>query len=268
MIEARLIGNSHLNALRQFLKPQSPQVRQRFEAIHVLYVVKPPERVVSTAEDGKPQLHALLREKLDRPDLAGLPVFSLIGGADHHYLGLFEHARPFDFILPEQPQLPLNPQAEVLPYGYCVQVMQGMLGDTFDTLSGLRQCVAGPLWHMENPAPIEDNAFCEANLPPAFQRPAYRGMRVAGPVLRYKVARLHRELVRQHCERIGIRFIACPAESMDEHGFLKPAYWPADDPLHGNALYGQLVLDQVERLLEAPGLEAFHRVPDSPAEAR
>lgn len=251
MIEAQLIGHSHVFAVRDALALQPPLARERVEAIQVLHVVKRPERVMSVADDGKPQLHPALLAVLDRPDTAEAQVFSLIGGSVPFYFGLFEHRQPYDFILPDQPHLACSPGTELLPYSYCAKAMLRMLEEHTLTLSALRERIAGPLIHLESPPPIGDSAYCEAKLPPAFSGPAYQGMRVAAPVFRYKVWRLHSALMRQHCERIDVRFMACPAESMDEQGFLKPIYWPTNEPLHGNALYGALVLDQVEGLLNS-----------------
>jgi hypothetical protein len=43
------------------------------------------------------------------------PVFSFVGGIAHLSLAIWKHPQPFDFVLPEAPDLPLEPDAELVP---------------------------------------------------------------------------------------------------------------------------------------------------------
>ena len=42
-------------------------------------------------------------------------VYSFIGGGAHTVIGLVSHPRRYDFVLPENPDLPIDPRAELIP---------------------------------------------------------------------------------------------------------------------------------------------------------
>ncbi|MEI9987948.1 MAG: hypothetical protein WDN69_35515 [Aliidongia sp.] len=50
------------------------------------------------------RLRADLAERVGR----GRPILSLVGGSAHTVLGMVEHPRPFDFVLPSAPTLPVD----------------------------------------------------------------------------------------------------------------------------------------------------------------
>jgi hypothetical protein len=249
VIEAQVLGHSHIHALRGALKALPPETRPHIEVMHMLAETNR-EHCVVTDTAGVQRLHPNVHAKLNRPDQHCLPVFSQIGGNVHQFFGLFEHPEPFDFILPDQPQLPCGAGALLLPYGYCARTLLTRMSGNFAALAALRNSVSGVVHHLESPPPVEDSAYCQASLPPVFREPAYQGLRVAAPVFRYKVWRLHSTVIRQECERLGIHFIPCPPESMDEHGFLRRPFM-TEDPLHANELYGALVLKQILGRLQA-----------------
>jgi len=50
-----------------------------------------------------------------RAHLSGT-VFSFVGGGAHMDYGMIVHPRPYDFVLPSEPDLPLAEGAETVPY--------------------------------------------------------------------------------------------------------------------------------------------------------
>lgn len=249
----QIVGFSHTNAVRAALKAEPGLLPCAAQILHILLEV--PERKFLVHEDGVQQLDPRLRTKiLAHPDDDKL-VFSQVGGNVHSFLGLFRHPEPFDFILPGQPRLVLDDGAALLTYGYVAAAMRRMLALDFAILAALARTTTVLICHLESPPPIADSAYCQANLPPSFQPPPFQGMAVAAPSLRYKVWRLHSTLVAAECRRLGINFLPCPTESMDEDGFLLPQYYA--DPLHGNVEYGKLLLRQMAAFLTPAG----HREP-------
>jgi hypothetical protein len=72
--------------------------------------------------------------------------------------------------------------------------------------------------------------------------------------LRLSIWGVQQELCREQAALLGADFIEPPAAALDAEGFLAAGFW-ADDPTHGNAAYGRLVLDQIAALA-ATGLGA------------
>lgn len=246
---ARIIGLSHTNALRSGLASKPPALQERFDIIHMLRAV--PDKQFLHADGAVKYLNPVLQQRLGLPADSKQPIFSMVGGNAHNFMGLFQHPTPYDIVLPEQAGLPLAPGAEIVTCDYAGKVLHGMLGKDLACLQALRDATQGPVYHLESPPPVFDNDFCKQNLPPAFLAERYAAMDIAPPFLRYKLWRLHSRILRQACEHSGIAFIACPSASMDESGFLRRAYYI--DPLHGNAAYGELVLEQIASLLDSDG---------------
>ena len=65
--------------------------------------------------------------------------------------------------------------------------------------------------------------------------------------LRLRIWGLQQELCRQQAALLGADFVEPPTATLDAEGFLAAGFW-TDDPTHGNAAYGRLVLDQIAAL--------------------
>ncbi len=189
-------------------------------------------------EAGRIRLSAELRARLTAP------VFSLIGGAVHQDVGLIQHARPFDVVLPGQPNLPLTPGAEIIPYDAVQAAMLARTQPYLDIMSVVRDTVDGAMFHMESPPTYADEQVPTDD--PGFQQ--YFGSDAAfSPAwLRYKLWRVHSGIVSAHCGTTGITFVSHPPQSVSESGFLQEPFHGT--PAHANAAYGQLVLAQLQQL--------------------
>lgn len=66
--------------------------------------------------------------------------------------------------------------------------------------------------------------------------------------LRLAIWDLQQELCREQAALLGAAFVEPPAAALDADGFLGRGFW-TDDPTHGNAAYGRLVLDQIAALV-------------------
>jgi hypothetical protein len=244
MIHAQIIGLSHTNSLRAALKKRPRDFQKYISFIHML--AEAPDRQFVHSVDDDQRLHPALLDKLKTSKKR--VIFSQVGGNAHNFMGLFEHPAAYDFVLPSQPDLPLQPNAQIVPYAYVSEVMRNFLALDLKVLNALKIAANGsPVFHIESPPPVEDNDFCQNNLPPSFLTKGYANMKIASPVFRYKLWRLHSEILRRECERLGFGFVASPSSSMDEDGFLLREYYI--DPLHGNVEYGALVLDQIQSLM-------------------
>jgi hypothetical protein len=173
------------------------------------------------------------------------PVFSAVGGSVHSMMGMVRHPRPFDFVLPSRPDLPMVDGAEIVPFA----AIRGAMADAVEEyLQIMRLVVAlatGPVFHLEPPPPLADGDRVEADVPWMFFPDLTREVAPAG--LRYKCWRLHSELVAAFCAEHGVTLIPAPQEAMDSHGYLKPEHYL--DAMHVEASYGALVLAQMKRAL-------------------
>ena len=191
-------------------------------------------------EDGKPKFSMALAEQLRQH--AGA-VFSMIGGAAHGVLGMLVHPRRFDFVLAAEPDLPIDPAAELLPMLAVRAMLKALMADYLLLMSELRRLCQGSMFHFEPPPPYADARRMHADIPWVM----YPGMcqEISPAHFRYKLWRLHSQILFDWCANTGITFIACPPESMDGHGFMLEPYY--GDGAHASDAYGALVLEQMRR---------------------
>lgn len=190
---------------------------------------------------------ALGPDGLLRPDLAERvrgagAVVAAIGGASAVVVGLVEHHRPFDFVLPTEPDLPLDPQRELVPAAGVRAALEAAEAPYTPLLAQLRALNAGPIVQLGPPPPVYDNALIEASVPWGLWPDQPRS--IAPPLVRYKLWRLSSEVIAAACARLGVIFQPAPKASLDAAGFLRPAL--SADGLHGDAAYGRLIWDELD----------------------
>jgi hypothetical protein len=194
----------------------------------------------SALENGMqdPILKASLRSRIS--DHAGI-VFSYIGGGAHTVIGLLSHPRRYDFVLPELPELPLDPRAEILSHA-AMRASLLVHAEPYFKLMRHVKSLAARMVHMEPPPPGANGE----NIAPHVPWPLFPGMlqEVAPAHLRYKVWRLHSAMVAEFCDVEGIFFLPHPEAAVDSGGFLLDDYF--HDGIHANKMYGELLLKQMQ----------------------
>ena len=225
-----LIGHSHAKAIFDAASDQG----LRLDGYNFWTAPQPALNADRTA------FHPEIAEVLQRG-----PVFSAVGGSVHSVMAMVQHPRPFDFVLPSRPDLPMIEGAEVVPFAAIRLAMAASLEEYLQIMRLVRGQAAGPVFHLEPPPPLEDGGRVLVDVPWMF----FPGLthEVAPASLRYKCWRLHSELVGAFCSEHGIELIPAPPEAMDARGYLKPAHYL--DAMHVNASYGALVLGQIKRVL-------------------
>ncbi|MFS2004296.1 hypothetical protein ACEN9F_11795 [Duganella sp. CT11-25] len=226
------IGHSHMNALRGVGSPDND--------LDFLYCME--EQADGSVRYRAPGEFA----EVDGGPYARVCLF--IRASRHIVLGLVNHpGGPFDFHLPEQPQLPLVADATLYPYGLLKAILQRHMRQDFADLAVFHaQFRQRPLYVIEPPAPSPRDHVLRH--PAGFaQAIAQHGL--APDRLRYKFWRLHTQLLREYCARSGMRFVPVPPQSVDQDGMLRQQFC-RDDPTHGNLLYGKLMIQQLHALNE------------------
>jgi hypothetical protein len=173
-------------------------------------------------------------------------VVSCVGGNAHTSLGLINHPQPFDFVLPEEPDLPLIPGAEILPSEAVRAALRSKMQKPDAALAELRAATSRPMIHLESPPPIPSEEHIR-KYPSVFEaRIAARG--VTPITLRYKLWRLHSSIVRESCKQLGVSFMTVPPSAQNSDGTLVEQAWN-DDPTHGNRWYGIRVMHRLAKFI-------------------
>jgi hypothetical protein len=186
------------------------------------------------------------------------PVYAFIGGANHLTLGLRQHPVPFDFVLPEEPDLHVDSQAQVVPFAALERIMAADARPHVSVLGAIAAAANGPVFQFEAPPPPTTDWLSakgvSGRLP--FRRRANAevpggavGQLHAGYV-RYKLWRLHSRLFKSVCADIGVQFVEHPPAAVDGDGFLRPTF--CHNATHANSAYGALILEQMRQLDGVP----------------
>lgn len=226
------IGHSHLTCVAQ------AAIETGF-SLEALNFWEMPEAIEKT--DGRLRLSESVKARLRKH--AG-PVFSMIGGGTHTVIGTLVHPRRFDFVLPWEPELPLDPAAEILPALAVRGVLETQVAEYLSLMAELRQLCRGPMFQLEPPPPCANGQRMQADTPWDL----YPGMcrEIAPANTRYKLWRMHSRIIDDWCRAAGVTFVACPPSAQDADGYLRESYY--GDGVHSNAAYGELVLDQMRRV--------------------
>ena len=97
---------------------------------------------------------------------------------------------------------------------------------------------------MESPPPCADAQQALAHIP--WQLFPGMSKDISPRYLRYKVWRLHSEIVASFCADHDIRYAGHPPQAVDHEGFLLSEF--SHDGIHTNGRYGALLLRQMREL--------------------
>lgn len=172
-------------------------------------------------------------------------VCSMIGGAVPSVVGFLVHPRRFDFVLPAAPGLPLDPAAELIPASAVRRLLETHMAEYLALMSLVRSLCRGRMVHAEPPPPCAAPERLHPEAVPWALFPD-RCREVSPVALRYKLWRLHSQILSEWCARHGVDLLPAPPASHDDEGHLRESF--CADGLHGNQRYGALVLKQVRQL--------------------
>lgn len=236
MPSALVIGHSHLAALHLAYRIRTECKQREGVELHFIQLRNDRFRPAIVKEQLNPEIRKILNE------ISWGAIISMVAGNDHNVLGLVNHPIKFDFVLPEVPSLPLQSDADVLPYGLIRRCLAARIRTKLAVISALRTAVVAPVFHMESPPPIPSEGHIRAY--PGIFKDKIDALGVAPATLRYKLWRVHSSLVREHCMTQGITFIPAPQAMQDEDGMLVEDAWN-NDPTHGNRVYGEHLFRQI-----------------------
>ncbi len=240
------IGHSHLTALQRgagLLEPDEGGNTRVFKRMDNKLTNPKAVREAGGWDAVKPAVARAMNEILS--PLASDVIVSCIGGNMHSVLGLTNSPRPFDFVLPERPDLEMQGGVDVVPYGMVRRQLKTSMLPHLDMMLIARRPGKRVL-HLAPPPPIESAQHISA-FPNKFAD-RIEEFGIAPAVLRWKFWHASVSIMQELCAEADIEFLSVPAAACTPSGFLATQCW-ADDPVHGNATYGALVLRNVDRHL-------------------
>lgn len=251
-ISVIICGNSHLSSVVQGLKDRKGEVSaETVPVIHrVFNTIKYGIDYQFTIDAGgghlvpNPHLDKLIDEEI--PSEHRRAYVSMFGGNAHNALTLLEMDEPFDVILPSEPDLPRLPGRRLIPYDAVRAFIEYQARFHIMNTSVMSQRKDGPLFHIESPPPIGDNHYVSLHLENYFKEQGDRP--ITPPLLRYKLWRVHSQIVREACEAYGVTFIPAPDEGMLDGKWLRPEGYSGDST-HAGEWYGRLICQQIEERL-------------------
>jgi len=173
------------------------------------------------------------------------PVFCFIGGIKHMSMGIRRHPQPFDFVLPESPDLPLEQGAEIIPASALREMLRAATQPYLTILQMIAELAPGPVYQFEPPPPVPDSWLWE-KIRWRQQRGRDEPGELPARLVRFKLWRLNTLIMSEFTEELRIRFVPHPPEAVDSEGFLLPDL--VSNGTHANQAYGALILDQLTSL--------------------
>jgi hypothetical protein len=174
-------------------------------------------------------------------------IVSSVGGNGHNAFGLANHMVPYDFVLPEEPELPLSDDAPIVPVAIVRKALREQNEHAFIALREIRKAAGTRVIHVESPPPMPDDHIVRH--PGYFQEMVARHG-VAPARLRHKLWRLNSCQFRDFCAASAIDFLPSPPEFRDAQGMLVETARTAT-PTHANGDYGAGILFQIAALVPA-----------------
>lgn len=237
-----LLGHSHVAAVVDALKLRQPAAGNGMLYVHDVWAHN--TQYADSDGAGGIAFNKDVLSLIERTVPADQPrqYITMFGGNGHVLLALSKHPRPFDFVLPERPDLPLDPTAEVVPYDYLAETLKPLMMSYIWQMIGLRQALGQSILCIETPPPYGDDAYVSQNLGSYIPDPK----NIVGRAMRYKMWRLHSNLLKYFCDACGIEFLSAPEAGIDPEGFLRREGYGID-ATHANAWYGELLLRKLEQ---------------------
>jgi hypothetical protein len=195
------IGNSHIDAIRNAAEQLDVTALPfRLRCLRLMPAYTP----YWLQEDGGMSLNpefskdaeALLHS--ERPDL----VLCFASSNGHFNLGLFTGPKPFDFIHPEKPDLPLLPHAQIVPYDLMREKSVADSPWWSQIIDLARRCCDAPIYSVCPRPPLNRLDDFWRNVQPELLA-ALKKHGAAPAVFRYKVWRLYADAERQRASECG-----------------------------------------------------------------
>ncbi len=183
-------------------------------------------------------------------EVSDLLVMSLIGTL-HNLIGLFEHESPFSLAMTTNDPPETSAGRQIIPRNVMSEVFKDYAERTpvFKQLAGAARCL---VVHFCPPPPKE--GFAGSGKSRIVDGVAVQ-LEYAPKYSRLALWKLEEQVVANYLSGLNVHHYPVPLIAATPEGFLSPAYH-ANDATHANAAFGELLLQDFERML--------HGLPRSP----
>lgn len=193
---------------------------------------------------------ALLAEV--QADRACQTLFVTLRGEEYFNLAIAGVAHPFDFVLPQRPDLAPLPDRALLPLEAVQQQLDAQLARTLLTLTAVRKlCPRLQTVRLASPPPASSAAVAAW----AATRDRPEQIHKVPTSVRLKLWLLAEQRSVQFATGLGMQCLPVPVETLDPMGTLRADLM--QDGIHGNARYGALVCAQMAAIVTET-LEGVH----------
>ncbi len=177
-------------------------------------------------------------------------VMTIFGGNIHNVISLVKAWDDFDFILPSNPDLTLDREAQLVPYAAIKGMLKYRISNPhLDRLKTMSNLLPTCLINIETPPPLGDDKFVLEYMDPFFTEKFGVVTEVIPRTLRHKIWRLSCEIYIEFCRENGIRYHNTPSHLMEENLFLaKQAY--LTNATHANSWFGRGMAESAIQLFE------------------
>lgn len=178
-------------------------------------------------------------------------VLSVAGNHHIALLGRYAPILPYDVVLPDEPDLAIDPDATITPYHLLHSMLRRLIEPYFESVRRVIGWVGAPVYVLESPPPLSDVAQIQegrAALHIHNKRRAAKmgkttaikligdGIETAPLMLRYKLWRIVSTVTAELCQEAGATWVPVPASLRSPAGrFLAPGLHR--DFSHGNHLF-------------------------------
>ena len=241
------IGHSHILSIRYAVNNVLAELGANKVAINTIWLgEKPYIDYQPRSENGDIATFAFsnpLLDEIKKLNPSKDIIFSSYGGNAHNILGLVQHPTPFDFVYAGI-QIEGKRGVEIVPSKLveAALIEQGGFPETCWALRATRAAFGGRIIQCESPPPINDNNFLMEHAGPF--KISFTKFGISKPNLRYKLWRMHSDLIKNECKALDIEFMPAPAEFITDDGFLTDRGLN-NDATHANAIYGGAVIRQL-----------------------
>lgn len=230
-------GNSHLSCMEAAYASQGSPEGVPF---HFLNLNAHKDALASAAERNQglsKYVVEYVQRTLSESDPDEMLWVSRLGGNEHNVLGLMEHPRSFDIVLPDHADLLLVEGAELVPYDFVRKTLGKRVRGSLFHIGRIVAETGVPVVHISSPPPVGDDAFVTAHLDSYFSD---QSKRIAARSLRWKLWKMQTDLAREICAEMGAEFWPVPSGALDGEGFVQERFY-SHDATHTNLHYGQLL---------------------------
>lgn len=244
-----VIGQSHSAAIAQALEGDCTQVQTI--SVHRLAGKNLPDE-----RDGISIEEAISIASSAPSDGA---LFLAMLGTSHNFLGMLQSGSHFDFQLDPDDQ-PHREAVTWIPQRALSMAFESNRGQAA-TIEKIRAASAVPVFLLSSPPPKQSNDYILERFMRQSSRLYYgkslQEFGIERAESRLKLWSLEARLSAKWAEARSIEFVPAPLKCFNADGFLARKYY-SDDATHANLRYGELVVEQICRILEKMRKQAAH----------